>query len=101
MFHALEAADDPAELHAFLGEGDGGIEHVLGGAQRVGGEHDAAGVQHAPRGGHRRVGGVQTFRRRTVKRYIHNRACPVDAALHSCATRRASAATTAAWPSGR
>ena len=43
------------------------VEHALRRAQRVGGEHDAAGIEHAQRGGARIVGGVERLHRRAVE----------------------------------
>ena len=60
MLDRLERADDAAELLALLGVGDGLLDHAPARAQRVGGEHDAAGVDHAvERGG--RIAGGQRF----------------------------------------
>ena len=47
MFHSLERTDHTAELLALLGIGDSLVDHRHAGAQRIGGQHDAAGIDHA------------------------------------------------------
>ncbi len=44
----LEGSDHAIELLAFLGIGDGIVEHFLRGAQGICSEHDTARIDHAP-----------------------------------------------------
>ena len=47
VLHGLERADQTIELLAFLRIGDSLLDHRLAGAQRIGGQRDAPGLEHA------------------------------------------------------
>ena len=100
VLHRLETADDAVELRALLHEAECLVEHVLRGAERVGCQHHAAGVQHALHRRHWGVGGIQHdrargFEVRCRRRDEFGRCCGAYAAMLSLAGR------TAALPSGR
>ena len=78
VLDGLEGADDAVELAAFLGVGDGFVQHRLRGAQGVGGEHDAAGVDGLEQGFSAVGGAGQEFRWRGVEDDFGDGAGAVD-----------------------
>ena len=79
MLDALERPDNAAELHALFSVGDCPIDHALSGTERIGRQHDAAGIEHTQCRGAWIIGGVQQNDFGLVERQVGDRPSRVEA----------------------